>query len=75
MQRRQFVLGTGVATLGAAVAVPNALGQPAKQPRHVGLLTPSDEASFAGPVQAVRDGLREHGHVDGSRGSVFCPRP
>lgn len=65
MKRRVFVLATGATALGTALVVPHALGQPAMQPRRVGLLTPSDEASFAGLVQAVRDGLREHGHVAG----------
>lgn len=63
------MLATGATTLGAALGGSRAFGQPAgqtaKQLRRVGLLTPSDEASFAGPVQAVLDGLREQGFVAG----------
>ena len=65
MKRRIFVLATGATTLGAALVVPHALGQAAKEPRRVGLLTPSTEASFANSLQALRDGLREYGHVEG----------
>ncbi len=63
MKRRLFVLATGATTLGTAIVVPPALGQAAKEPRRVALLTLSAEAGF--PLQALRDGLREYGHVEG----------
>ncbi len=65
MKRRSLLLTASAATLGAALVVPHALGQAAKEPRRVGLLTVSTEASFANSLPAFRDGLREHGHVDG----------
>jgi putative ABC transport system substrate-binding protein len=64
MKRRSLVLTAGAATLCAAFGVPNALGQAARQPRRVGLLTVSSEASFVNSLQALRDGLRERGHVE-----------
>jgi putative ABC transport system substrate-binding protein len=48
-----------------ALVVPRALAQTAREPRRVGVLTPSDQASFAGSLEAIRDGLRERGHVTG----------
>jgi len=66
MKRRLFVLATGATTLGIALVVPHALGQAAKEPpRRVGLLTVSTDASFATSLQAILDGLRERGHVEG----------
>jgi putative tryptophan/tyrosine transport system substrate-binding protein len=64
-QRRSFVLATGATALGAALVVPHAFGQSAKQARRVALLTTSSEARFASSLQAVRDGLREHGYAEG----------
>ena len=60
MKRRTLVLA-----MGAALAGPRALGQAAKEPRRVALLSVATEASFASSLQAVRDGLRERGHVEG----------
>ena len=65
MKRRTLVLAMGATTLGAALARPRALGQAAKEPRRVALLSVATEASFASSLQAVRDGLRERGHVEG----------
>ena len=65
MKRRLFVLATGATTLSTALLVPHALAQATKEPRRVGLLTTSTEASFANALQAVRDALRERGHVEG----------
>lgn len=65
MKRRSLLLSMGATALGAAIAGPRVLGQAAKEARRVALLTVSTEASFASPLQAVRDGLRERGHVEG----------
>ena len=65
MKRRSLLLTASAATLGATLVVPHALGQAAKEPRPVGLLTVSTEASFANSLQAFRDGLRERGHGEG----------
>ena len=65
MTRRSLLLAAGATTLGAALAVPHALGQAAKEPRRVALLSVLTEATSLLQVQAFRDGLREHGHVEG----------
>ena len=65
MKRRSFVLATGATTLGTALVVPHALGQAAKQPRRVALLSVLTEATYSIQLQAFRDGLRERGHVEG----------
>ena len=65
MKRRSFVLAMGAAALDSALGGSRALAQRTKEPRRVALLTVSGEANFAPSLQAVRDGLREHGHVEG----------
>lgn len=65
MKRRSLLFATGATALGVALVVPRTLGQTTGAPRRVGLLTPSDEVSFAGSLQAIRDGLRERGHAVG----------
>jgi putative tryptophan/tyrosine transport system substrate-binding protein len=65
VKRRLFVVAAGATTLGNALVAPHALGQAVKELRHVGLLTPASEASLASSLQAFRDGLREHGLVEG----------
>ena len=65
MKRRSFVLATGATTLGAALVLPRVRAQAAKEPRRVALLSVLTEAASVIQVQAFRDGLREHGHVEG----------
>lgn len=69
MRRRSIVLATGTTALGSTLGSVSVFGQPAgqtaKKLRRVGLLTPSDEASFAGRLQAVLGGLSEQGFVAG----------
>ena len=55
----------GAAGLGSAFAASRALAQSARPARRVALLAVSARASYSGPIQALRDGLREHGHVEG----------
>ena len=62
MRRRLFVMAMGATTLGSGSS---ALGQTAKEPRRVALLTVSKEASYVSQLQAFRDGMRERGHVEG----------
>jgi len=74
MKRRAFVLATGVTTLGTTL-VRLALGQTAG-PRRLGLLgivgTPSVSAKT---LQALRDGLRERGHIEGRDIVIEVRRP
>jgi hypothetical protein len=46
MRRRLFVLATRATALGTVPFVPHVRGQTAPEPRQVGLLWPSDEASI-----------------------------
>ena len=65
MKRRTWLSTVGVAGLGSALAPSRALAQPPRPSQRVALLAVSARASYAGPIQALRDGLREHGHVEG----------
>ena len=65
MKRRAWLSAIGVTTLSSAFAPSSALAQTARPARRVALLAASAQASFTGSMQALRDGLREHGHVDG----------
>jgi putative ABC transport system substrate-binding protein len=60
MKRRRWI-----STVGALIAAPRALAQTATPARRVALLAVSARASYAEPIQALRDGLREQGLVDG----------
>ena len=65
MKRRTWLSTVGVAGLGSALAPSRALAQPPRPAQRVALLAVSARASYAGSIQALRDGLREHGHVEG----------
>jgi len=66
MKRRSFVFATSATTLSTALVVRLALGRTGKQPRRVGLLgTVGTPSASAKTLQAVRDGLRERGHIEG----------
>ncbi len=65
MRRRSLLQATGATLLGGAFVAPHALGQTVSGPRRVALLTASSEANYVRNLQAFRDGLREHGHVEG----------
>lgn len=65
MKRRSLLLSMAATTLITAFVGPRCLGQSARAPRRVAVLTVSNEASFAGSLQAVRDGFSEHGLVEG----------
>jgi len=65
VKRRSLLLATGAASLGGALAVRPAWGQPTKEPRRVGVLQTAPAAIGAKATQALRDGLRERGHVEG----------
>jgi putative ABC transport system substrate-binding protein len=59
VKRRVFLLSTGFGALGGAQA------QTPTGARRVAVLTVSSEAAFATSLQALRDGLRGQGHVEG----------
>ncbi len=61
MKRRRLLLGLG----GSALTAPLAFGQTNLPPRRIGVLAVSTEAGFVSSLQALRDGLRERGHVEG----------
>lgn len=65
MKRRSLLLSIGATPLVTAFLGPRCLGQSARTPRHVALLTVATEANFASSLQAVRDGFGEHGLVEG----------
>ncbi len=67
MKRRSLALAMGAAALESALGGARAMAQAAapREPRRVGVLTSTAPASFAVQAQALRDGLREHGWVDG----------
>jgi putative tryptophan/tyrosine transport system substrate-binding protein len=65
VRRRSLLLASGSATLDTLVGASAALAQTASESRRIGMLTVADKASFAGQLQAFRDGLRERGHVEG----------
>jgi len=65
MKRRSLLLATGATSLGSALVVRPSLGQPTKEPRRVGVLQTAPAAIGAKVTQALRDGLRELGHVEG----------
>ena len=54
----------GTTALASGLGGSRAFGQTTKEPRRIALLTVSSEANFASSLQAVRDGLRERGHVE-----------
>src|SRR5579884_1583470 len=69
--RRQFVVGAGVSGLGLLAGCGRlpwqSQGQaqtPAKVPR-IGFLSASSPSALTARVEAFRQGLREHGYVDG----------
>jgi putative tryptophan/tyrosine transport system substrate-binding protein len=62
MNRRTFLCGLTLGTLTAPLAVE--AQQPARLPR-VGYLTFGTQASTEEDVEALRQGLREHGYVEG----------
>lgn len=70
MKRRSLLQAIGTHALCSGVAAPHALGQASLAPRRIAVLTVSNEAVFASSLQGLRDGLREHGHVEGD-GLVF----
>jgi putative ABC transport system substrate-binding protein len=59
VKRRVFLLGAGFGTLTGAQA------QAPAGARRVAVLAVSSEAAFATSLQALRDGLRGQGHVEG----------
>ena len=65
MKRRSLLLAIGTTAAVTAFVGPRSLGQPARAPRRVALLTVSTTASFASSLQAIRDGFGEHGLVEG----------
>jgi len=69
MNRRAFVTGLG----GLLVApLATSAGQAGAIPR-IGYLTPSSRPGGTAAINAFRDGLREHGYIDGSN-VVIEPR-
>ena len=65
MRRRALLLAAAPSTLGSSLLAPRALAQTPRAPRHVGVLSVSTEAAFASSLQALREGLKAHGHVEG----------
>ena len=64
VSRRQFVQGTGALVLAAAWTAGCALRSSVRQPARIGVISPGSP----GPsvyLDAFRDGLREHGYVEG----------
>jgi putative tryptophan/tyrosine transport system substrate-binding protein len=65
MRRRSLLLATGAAAVGSAVGGSSAFAQTAREPRRIGVLTVSNEANFVLSLQALHEGLRERGFVEG----------
>jgi putative tryptophan/tyrosine transport system substrate-binding protein len=59
VKRRSWLLATGLGALDAARA------QPTRAASRVAVLAVPGEAAFATSLQALRDGLRAHGFIDG----------
>lgn len=59
MRRRLFVLATRATALGTVPFVPHVRGQTATEPRRVGLLRPSDEASIPRALRLWADKVIE----------------
>ena len=62
MKRRSFVVGTMLALSGAVAPMG---AQEARKLRRIGWLTGGSPTSHARALQAFRDGLRDHGWVEG----------
>jgi putative tryptophan/tyrosine transport system substrate-binding protein len=65
MSRRSLLLATGATTLASALGGSFAFAQAAREPRRIGVLTVSNAANYGSSLQALRDGLRERGFVEG----------
>ncbi len=65
MKRRCVLSTLGAAALGNAFGASHARAQTSTPARRVALLTVSARAGYGESIQALRDGLREQGLVDG----------
>jgi putative ABC transport system substrate-binding protein len=66
VKRRGLATALSAAALGNALGGPRALAQALQRElRRVGVLTATTPAAFAVQAQALRDGLRDHGWVEG----------
>jgi putative ABC transport system substrate-binding protein len=65
MRRRKFLSMMLAAASSAVLVARRAVSQTEKVPRRIGFLWLSSTTAIAKPVQALRDGLRERGHVEG----------
>ncbi len=63
MDRRTFLAGTGAASLAAPLA---AEAQLAGKVARIGVLYPGGAAPLAPRIEAFRQGLRDHGYVEGT---------
>src|SRR5581483_10962784 len=67
LSRRQFVLGAGAAGLGLLAGcgrLPWQAQEPVRAPR-IGFLSPGSAEATSHVVESFRQGLREHGYVEG----------
>ena len=65
MQRRFWLLATASTTLLGGVVAPPSRAQPGQTVQRIGYLTVGGATSSPAGLQAIREGLRERGHVEG----------
>jgi putative tryptophan/tyrosine transport system substrate-binding protein len=65
MQRRSWLLATAGTTLLGVVVAPPSRAQPGQTVQRIGYLTAGGATTNPTGLQALREGLRERGHVEG----------